>query len=244
MHFEACAEAYTSARPPYPEALWDHLDDLGLLRAGGVALDLGAGSGQATGRLIEAGLSVTAVEPGSRLAQRLREAHPAARVIIGRAEDVELPLRTFDLAVAATSIHWFDLEIVLPKVASVLKREGRFLVWRNVFGDAAAAVTPFRERIADIVRARTVHVLPTDSAEDLNRTVQALTTGGLFAVADSSTYRWTHTLDAAGVAELFDTFSDWSSDEVSMAVDAAMELGGTVVEHYTSWLLVLEPTHT
>src|SRR4051794_40551303 len=116
MHFDAHAETYASARPPYPRALWQRLRELGVLHPGRRALDLGAGTGQATGALLAAGMHVTAVEPGSRLAARLRQAHPGATVLVMRAEELDLPDASFDTLVAATSIHWMDLDVVLPKV--------------------------------------------------------------------------------------------------------------------------------
>ena|GEM_PF-2930831 len=44
--------------------------------------------------------------------------------------------------------------------------------------------------------------------------------------------------DAAAVGRLFGTFSDWSERSVAAATD----LGGSVTEHYSSWLLVLAPS--
>lgn len=241
MHFEASADDYAAARPPYPAGLWQRLRTLGLLRPGAAALDLGAGSGQATGPLLEAGLRVTAVEPGPRLAGLLRAAHPAADVRVCRAEDIELAPSSFDLVVAATSIHWMDLDIVLPKISTLLAPNCRFAVWRNVFGDADAAITPFRTRIAEIVAARQAPPRPGPPAEDLDATIETLTASGLFEVTDATTYRWTLELDEAAIGRLFRTFSDWSAGEVEQAVEAVNDLGGTVTEHYSSWLVVLAP---
>lgn len=242
MHFEGIADEYAAARPPYPPELWHRLHDLGLLRPGAAVLDLGAGSGQATGPLLAAGLRVTAIEPGRRLARLLRDSYPAATVHVARAEDVELPASSFDLVVAATAIHWMDPSIVLPRVRAALTDQGRLAVWRNVFGDVAAPPTPFRARVAEIVRARRSPARPGPPAEDLAAMTDALTESGLFSVADASTYRWSLDLDADGVGRLFRSFSDWSAAEVAQAVDAVRELGGTVTEHYSSWLLVLAPT--
>ena len=240
-HFEGLADEYAAARPPYPPELWRRLRELGLLRPGAAALDLGAGSGQATGPLLAAGLRVTAIEPGARLAGLLRASYPAATVQVARAEDVELAPSSVDLVVAATSIHWMDLEVLLPKIYTILAPSGRFAVWRNVFGDPEAPPTPFRARVAEIVRARRSPERPGPPAEDLDAMTAALTASGLFTVTDASTYRWSLDLDAAGVGRLFRTFSDWSAAEVAQAVDAVTEIGGTVTEHYSSWLLVLAP---
>ncbi|UYK39993.1 class I SAM-dependent methyltransferase [Microbacterium terricola] len=241
MHFEAHAEDYARARPPYPDALWDDLRDLGMLTPGLRALDLGAGTGQATSRLLAAGLRVTAVEPGPQLAAQIRTSFPEAPVIVSRAEDLSLPAGSFDLAVAATSIHWMDLDVVLPKVRRLLSPSGVLLVWRNVFGDPDFR-TPFRDRIVQIVAERTAPPRPGPDAQDCVATAAALTETGLFRVVDTFTYRWSIDLDEHEVRALFTTFSDWSLDEVGRAADAVRELGGTVLEHYSSWLIVLRPT--
>ncbi len=241
-HFEALADEYAAARPPYPSALWDAVRELGVLRPGRRALDLGAGTGQATGPLLAAGLEVTAVEPGPRLAEQLRMRHPEATVVVDRAEDVELPPASFDLAVVATAIHWMDLGILLPKLRQALAADGYLLVWRTVFGDADAPVTAFREKVGEIVRDRRAPDRTDADPEDPAATAAALTAPGLFTIDDVTTFRWDIELDADQVRRLFATFSDWTPEEVDRAASAARDLGGRVVEHYSSWLLVLRPT--
>ncbi|BAH48783.1 class I SAM-dependent methyltransferase [Rhodococcus opacus] len=241
MHFEAHAEIYGEARPPYPPALWDYLHGLGVLERGRRALDIGAGTGQATGPLLAAGLDVTAVEPGPRLAARLRRAHPDAVVINERAEDVELPDSGFDIAIAATSIHWIDLDIVLPKIHRALTPDGKFLVWRNVFGDPETR-TPFRERVARIVQDRGASPRVGPDPDDVAALSEELTRSSLFSVDVVRTFRWNIELNDRQVFRLFSTFSDWTSEEADRAAAAVRELGGTVVEHYTTWLVALTPT--
>ncbi|WP_241843259.1 class I SAM-dependent methyltransferase [Agromyces albus] len=240
MHFDARADDYARARPAYPVALWDRIRDTGLIRRGNRALDLGAGTGQVTGPLLAAGMKVVAVEPGPRLAAALRSLHPDAEIVQARAEEYDAEEASFDLALAATSIHWMDLDSVLPIVHRALKPDGRFLVWRNVFGDPAAASTRFREHVQRIVDRRAAPPREGDP-EDVSATSEALTRSGLFTVEDICTYRWDITLNEDQIRRLFGTFSDWSAGEVDEAAAAARELGGTIVEHYTSWLIVLAP---
>lgn len=241
MHFDAHAAAYAHGRPPYPPGLWRTLRELDVLQPGRRVLDLGAGTGQATGPLLAAGLEVTAVEPGPNLAAELQDSHPAATVLVARAEDVDLPDASFDAVVAATSIHWMNLDVVLPKVHRVLVPTGRFLVWRNVFGDASIS-TPFRERVAEIVHSRDESQRRRSDGESPHPTSAELTRTGLFVTEDISTYRWSITLDEEQVRRLFTTFSDWNAEEVDRAAEAVRDLGGRVVEHYTSWLIVMRPT--
>jgi len=239
MHFEALAALYHRARPPYPAALWERLAELGVLRAGARAVDLGAGTGQVTGPLLAAGLDVVAVEPGPTLAAELRARCPTATVVVARAEEADLAEASFDIAVAATSIHWMDLEVLLPRLHRALVPGGRLLVWRNVFGDPHATVTPFRRRVHEIVgrRAASPRV---GNPEDADATAARLSGPGLFTVEETSRFRWSIELDEKAVRALFRTFSDWSQAEAEEAAAAVRALGGSVVEHYRSWLIVAQ----
>jgi SAM-dependent methyltransferase len=242
MHFEQHAEVYERARPPYPHALWRRLSELGILSAGRRALDLGAGTGQATGPLLEAGLRVTAVEPGTELARRLRSGFPAAKVIESTIEDADIPPDSFDLAVAATSVHWFDLDRVLPKIHRALVDGGRFVVWRNVYGDTSVAESPFRERVAEIVSKRNAPDRPGPAESDTVSWSRMLASGGYFEVEPRDEFRWSIELDEQQIHDLFTTFSDWSPAEAEEAAQAVHDLGGRVTEHYVTPLIVLRRT--
>ncbi len=239
-HFEVHAEVYERARPPYPEALWARLRELGLLRPGTRVLELGAGTGQATGPLLSAGASVVAVEPGAALAERLRRRLPAATVHVGSAETVALLTAAFDLAVAATAVHWFDLDVVLPKVHRALAPAGHFAVWRTAFGDPSVPLTPFRQRVGQITARRGGPPRPGPGELETQAWVERLTGSGYFVATHVAHFPWAIELSAAQVRDLFTTFSDWSADEVQQAAEAVDELGGRVVEHYVTPLIVLE----
>ncbi|GAB3397076.1 hypothetical protein GCM10027568_32390 [Humibacter soli] len=239
MHFDGVAQSYSAARPPYPAELWHDVVSTGLVAPGRRALDLGAGTGQATGELLARGMDVVAVEPGARLATLLEQRFPDAVVVRSRAEELRVEPGSFDLAVAATSIHWFDLDVVLPIIHRSLTDDGRLLVWRNVFGDSGVAWTPFRHEVERIVRRR--NTTRPGRPEDVDATVERMTESGLFSIDDVHRYRWTIQLTSDQVRALFGTFSDWSPDEVEAAASAVAALGGVVEEHYTSWLIEASP---
>lgn len=240
MHFNAVATSYGSARPPYPAALWRDVLATGLVEPGRRALDLGAGSGEATSELLARGMDVLAVEPGEKLAAILQERFPTATVVRSRAEDIQPETASFDLAVAATSIHWLDLDVVLPLVHTALTAEARFLVWRNVFGDPDAEVSPFRHELQRIVDRR--GATREGNPEDADHTATKIARTSLFTVEQVHRYRWSIDLTADQVHTLFATFSDWSESEVRQASSIVEALGGTVTEHYSSWLINARPS--
>ena len=79
--FEAGAAAYEVARPGYPdEAMVVLRDEIGI-GAGTTVVDLAAGTGKLTRRLVELGASVTAVEPVAAMRAQLLSVMPAVRAI-------------------------------------------------------------------------------------------------------------------------------------------------------------------
>ncbi len=239
MHFESVAVEYAAARPPYPASLWRDVMSTGLVAPGRRTLDLGAGSGQVTKVLLEHGMDVVAVEPGANLAAIIRQELPRAAVIQARAEDIELESESFDLVTAATAVHWMDLRIVLPTVHNSLRHGGRLLVWRNVFGDASAQVTPFRREMQRIIEGRKAP--RAGKPDDAQANADAIAQTGLFTVERVIRYRWVVELTTDQVSALFGTFSDWTAAEVEEVASAADRLGGSVWEHYTSWLISAAP---
>jgi SAM-dependent methyltransferase len=239
MHFDGMARTYATARPAYPDELWRDVFATGLAAPGCRALDLGAGSGEATGPLLARGMDVVAVEPGASLAGILKERFPRVAVIRSRAEEFQPERGTFDLAVAATSFHWMDADVVLRAVHEALTPQGRLLVWRNVFGDQDAEVTPFRRAIERIVERR--GTVGPGRSEDAAPTAAKIAGSLLFTVEQIHRYRWSIELSADQVHALFATFSNWSESEAADAASAADMLGGTVTEHYSSWLINARP---
>ena len=239
LHFDALAETYQRARPPYPEALWDRMRELQVLRPGLRVIELGAGTGEATMRLLQAGAEVVAVEPGRALATRLKRRCPSAQIVVARAEDAAMAEAQFDLAVAATSVHWLDLDVMIPKLHRAIVRDGHFAVWRTAFGDPRTK-TPFRDRV-DAIVARRVNepVRPGPGELDTESWTQRLSSSGEFAVIHVDEFRWSVDLNADQVHGLFRTFSNWTADEAAAAAQAARDLGGTVTEHYVTPLILL-----
>ena len=85
--FEHGAAQYASTRPSYPDAAVDWLVPDGAHRV----LDLAAGTGKLTERLVARGLDGVAVEPADAMRHRLAETGPDAEALPGSAEGGPLP---------------------------------------------------------------------------------------------------------------------------------------------------------
>lgn len=124
------ADTYARGRPDFPAAALAWLrDDLGL-RAGKVALDLGAGTGKFTRLLVETGADVVAVEPVTAMLDRLRRDLPAVKALQGQAQRIPLPDFSADAVICAQAFHWFASAESLAEIRRVLIPGGALgLIW-------------------------------------------------------------------------------------------------------------------
>jgi SAM-dependent methyltransferase len=235
-HFEEMAEEYRSARPPYPAALFEVLKAERVIGPGLRVLEVGAGSGLATRELASSGSHVVALEPGPDLAALLEQEVPGASVVRSRLEDAPLPDAAFDSVVAATSMHWVDLSIGLPRLHAVLRPGGSLGVFRNIFGDVSSR-SEFRTHVEQIVSRR--RGAAREPSAEPRPTMSELAAGGLFVPLRSERWTWHLELTTQQVSGLFRTFSDWTEEEVGEIAAAADACGGRVLEHYQSVLHLL-----
>ncbi len=128
LSFGAQAAAYERGRPSYPPEAIDWLLTSGARNV----LDLGAGTGKLTARLVERGLDVVAVDPIPEMLDVLSGSLPDTPALLGTAEDIPLPDDSVDSVLVAQAWHWFDPERAVKEVARVLRPGGRLgLVWNT-----------------------------------------------------------------------------------------------------------------
>lgn len=236
MHFEQMAAEYAEARPPYPEVIYETLESEGVIGPGIRVLEIGAGAGLATRELVNRGSDVVALEPGPQLASLIGNTASGVEVLVTPLEDAQLADADFDSVVAATSMHWVDLSVGLPKIHRALRPGGRLAVWRNQFGDESIE-TPFRHRVYEIVAKRDDPEV--GRSRDQRPTMAELAAGGWFEPVRTEHWRWSIDLSAKQIGLLFKTFSNWTTAEATAAEAAAEDLGGRVTEHYQSTLHLL-----
>jgi SAM-dependent methyltransferase len=143
LSFGSQAAAYERGRPSYPpEAVdwllaptdnWDAHD----------VLDLGAGTGKLTTRLVERGLHVIAVDPIAEMLDMLRTALPETPALLGSAEQIPLPDDSVDAVLVAQAWHWFDSDRAAAEIARVLRPGGRLGVLWNTRDERLGWVKDF-----------------------------------------------------------------------------------------------------
>jgi SAM-dependent methyltransferase len=128
--FTKTADNYVRGRPDYPAEVEGWLrDDLGL-HVGMTVVDLGAGTGKFTPRLVATGARVIAVEPVAQMRDKLSSAVPQAEALAGTAESIPLPDSSVDAVFCAQAFHWFATHEALAEIHRVLKPGGKLgLIW-------------------------------------------------------------------------------------------------------------------
>jgi SAM-dependent methyltransferase len=248
--FGQAAQEYDRIRPGYPAELIDEVLD----RAGaphrsaaqaGPAIEVGAGTGQATRAFAARGLEVTAIEPDAAMAALLRERCgdlPNVHVLPVRFEDVGAG--GFRLLYSAQAWHWTDPAVRWERAARRLAPGGTLALFWNfdriadeqLQSEATAAHERYTPQISwdtdPVDEAALATAWPagelasrpefTRSSARLYRWQRTLTR------ADYLAYLSTHTpylvLDAAVRDRLFGALAQTLPDDVPLAEDTVLHL--------------------
>lgn len=241
------AELYDRCRPSYPAALFDAVASL--VEAPARAIEVGCGTGKATGLLAARGVTGVAVDPDGRMAA-LAAARLASyrgwRVDVADFErwvprDGDVPV---DLVVSAQAWHWVEPDVRLAKGLSLLRPGGWLaLVWNRPDADPS----PLRQEL-DAVYAELAPGVPTDGPGSTGRRgPRELAEGGELADAPRRTYPWSHPYTPAEWTELLRTQSDHrllpgsQLERLLASVAATIDShGGVYVHPYVSLLVTFQ----
>ena len=132
LRFGLIAEQYDRVRPGYPEELIDAVVAYGRLGPRDRALDVGAGTGQASVQFATRGLRVLALDPGAEMVaianEKFTDAGLEAEAVVGEFESAQLGDRRFALIYAATSWHWLDPDVCFQVAARSIAPGGTLAV--------------------------------------------------------------------------------------------------------------------
>jgi SAM-dependent methyltransferase len=133
------------------------------LPQGATVLEVGAGTGQLTGTLVEAGFEVIALEPGADLRRRAAARVPTAMFLPQPFEEFE-PDGRFDAIFSSNAFHWLDPTVGFSKAADLA--DSLVLLWDFPF----IAEPELRQRVQEEVMLPHGSTFPTEE-EDVRQLV-------------------------------------------------------------------------
>jgi ubiquinone/menaquinone biosynthesis C-methylase UbiE len=147
--FSEKADLYASARPHYPDSLFQFIQSVAPNNR--CAWDCGTGNGQAAVSLASYFTTVYASDPSSEQIAHSTKCR-GVEYSIQPAEATNYPDNIFDAICVAQALHWFDLPVFFHEVQRVIKPNGVFAAW----GYSWFSVTPeidniFRSVILDVI---------------------------------------------------------------------------------------------
>lgn len=146
--YGAGADTYARGRPDYPPELTAWLREVAGVVPGCRVVDLGAGTGKFTRRLLALQADTVAIEPVDAMRAKLQAEVPGAPALAGSASAMPLPDASVDVVVCAQAFHWFATRQALDEIVRVLKPGGRLaLVWN--LRDASVPWVARMDAIAD-----------------------------------------------------------------------------------------------
>lgn len=182
--FDRAAAVYQATRPGYPDdaVRWS------VPEQARDVLDLAAGTGKLTERLVALGWHVVAVEPSDAMRAELTAVLPTVEALPGTAERTGLPDASVDAVTIAQAWHWVDPPLASAEIARILRPGGQLTAIWNV-----------RDQEVDWVARWTEIVHRGDTLETSYRDPEL---SDAFTEPEHATFHWAQRLRAADLRTL------------------------------------------
>ncbi|MGC9221875.1 MAG: class I SAM-dependent methyltransferase [Solirubrobacteraceae bacterium] len=254
LSFGSVADLYDAARPDYPEQLIDAVLDYAALPQAATALEIGAGTGQATAQFAWRGLAIHAIEPSTKMVSLMAEKFALTGLSVSldasTLESAVLPSSGYDLVFCATAWHWLAPRRRWEIVADVLRPGGTIAVIYHLPLWRETPLRPALDEIYDTAGAPLAQMGPLLAARP---TLRALANEWLTDAPDPARFQderamemsWGVTLTGEEYVELLGTYGDHiglQSDVRERLFDGIVDLvrssGGTIDLAYQTFLLL------
>lgn len=128
--FGKASKEYGKYRDIYPKELFDKLYEFGIGKEGSNWLDLGTGTGVIPRGMAKYGANITATDISKGQIEEailLSKEMPNINYEVKAAEEIDYEPESFDAITACQCFWYFDPNIIVPKIKSILKPGGIFL---------------------------------------------------------------------------------------------------------------------
>jgi SAM-dependent methyltransferase len=214
---------YDELRPEYsPEAVTWVAGRAGL-GPGSTVVDLAAGTGRLSGRFLQLGVDVVAVEPAPNMRAVLEDRFPAVRAIVATAESMPFDDEAIDAVVVGNAFHHFDRDAAMAEIRRVLRPGGGlavFWAWPNEEEQLKISGIRAIYEVVEETRGESAIMAAHRSWAELPATAEG------FDPFERQEFPVTHVVPAARLADLYAT----SSDIVSMPARTRSWLLGRIRE--------------
>ena len=126
------SEEYAKYRDIYPKEFYQKIIDRGLCIKGQKVLDLGTGTGVLPRNMYQYGANWTGTDISPEQIEQAKRLSEAEKMEINYmsipTEAIDFPRESFDVITACQCFWYFDHERVMPKLAELLKPNGKLLI--------------------------------------------------------------------------------------------------------------------
>jgi SAM-dependent methyltransferase len=132
--FSNRVDDYVKYRPGYPEAMLPYLQETFAITPDKLIADIGSGTGISTQFFLNAGYTVTAVEPNKEMRNKslqLLIGYPKFIAVDGTAENTILSDHSVDVIISGQAFHWFDKEKARKEFKRILKAPETIVLFWN-----------------------------------------------------------------------------------------------------------------
>ena len=232
--FEAVADLYAEVRRGYPVALFEDLVAMGALGRSSAVLEVGCGTGQATGELALRAARVVAIDPGAGLVANARRLTEATNVTfeVATFEGFEPPPAAFDLIASAQAWHWVDPTIGFAKAAQTLRPGGYLAIFGHVPMMVSEALQPaFREAFHTHWPGAWGQPSPQNWYLPEGPICSMIAASGAFQPAEHRGYDWTWVLDPDLFGRYLRTDSSYHVLDETPRLALFEALASAIVDH-------------
>jgi SAM-dependent methyltransferase len=252
--FDAAAQLYDDVRPGYPDQMVDAVLAYSKLPVGARALEIGAGTGQATAQFASRGLAVHAVEPGAAMADLIRHKLGGADLnVTVETADLEvagLEPDALELVYASTSWHWLTPGVRWAIVAQTLKPGGTLAAFWNIAHWRRTALCPqldvvYKQSGADLTQLGPMAKAEVEHGALMAEWANDAPNREAFTGYHGDQFDWSATYTAADYVSLLGTYGDHLALDrdvrerlFARIIELIEHSGGTIELPYSTHLLL------